>query len=214
MILRPSRPEDAPQLVALVKQTYVHPPYNHYLDPALWIRFMHHHASVVVEDKNRVVAHGGLEDKITYGVLSRSFVHKEYRQRDIYKKLYEARIAQAKSRNLPYLESHASTQHDVVQQFLLSRHFAPVGIELLEINDIDGVGQRGSLVRLRKALSGQEVTPAAIPQHRLGLVPINYNPINQTWQYEELPKQMDWSLLTLHPLVVEKLHLGGISGDC
>ncbi len=207
MILRRACPDDAPQLVALVQQTYTNPPYNHYLDTSSWIRFMHDHVSLVMEDNGRVVAHAGLEDRITMGILSRTVVHENYRGHGLYKTLYDARLAQAQSRNLGYVESHATTHHPIVQHFLLSKGFEPVGVELFEINDVAGVGQRSSLVRLRKSLTDPRVMPIRTAPPFPGLVPIDYHLQQATWKYEEIPKGFDPSLIHIDPLVVEKLHL-------
>lgn len=214
MILRRACPEDVPQLVALVQKTYVEPPYDHYLTALSWFSFMQQHASFVMEDDGKVVAHAGLEDKITFGVFNRTLVDKDYRKQGIYRELYDVRLSEVGDR-FRYIESHAATHHPLVQQFLLSKGFEPVGVELLEINDVAGAGQRGSLVRLRlPRMYRKGIVPTEPAPYHEGLVPINYHqgrrlwPAQEgTWQYEEVPQGFDASLIHIDPMIIEKLHL-------
>lgn len=206
MIIRQAENRDIAPLIALVSSVYKNPPYQNYGSMEAWSEFIRNNHSLVCEDKGRIVAHGALEIMTDKGILSRSFVDETYRQKGLYSELVQQRIKKAQQHALGYLETYAATYTDLGQRILIERFgFIPTGIRLLEAEDVMNIGQRESLVVLRKPLTDNTAIPAGKPEKVEGKVPAAYD--NMAWQYATVPSSFDPFKLRLHDTVKKQLNL-------
>ena len=154
---RKATKEDAQGIVSLVGTVYNQLPYAHYGSVESWGKFIEDNDSFVSVDGGEVVGHIALAYGEDYGVLCRSFVKPDYQSRGVFRELNRLRDEVIAQQNFRYLEAEGTTHSTVIQHSLLNRAFQPVGLELCVLPDIANIGQRGSLVVFRKALSDRSV---------------------------------------------------------
>lgn len=200
---RKATKEDAQGIVSLVETVYNQLPFAHYGSVESWKKFIEDNDSFVSVDENGIVGHIALVYEEDHGVLCRSFVKPDYQSRGVFRELNKLRDKVIAQQDFRYLEAEGTTHSTVIQHSLLSRGFQPVGLELCVLPDIANIGQRGSLVVFRKALSDTSVIPENIPKYRDGFVPSGYD---DGWHYAPIGN-CDFDKVHLHPVVVEKLNL-------
>lgn len=206
-MIRQSQDGDIAQIIALASSVYKNLPYQHYGSREAWSEFIRNNHSLLCEDEGRIVAHGALEIMTDNGVLSRSFVDEAYRQKGIYSELVQQRIKKAWQHALGYLETYAATYTGLGQRILIERFgFIPVGIRLLDAEDVMNTGQRESLVVLRKPLTDTTAIPPEKPEMVQGKAPLAYDKVNG-WQYAPIPDGFDPFKLRLHDTVKKQLSL-------
>jgi N-acetylglutamate synthase-like GNAT family acetyltransferase len=201
-MIRATRRSDIEEVIQLASEVFSHLPYKKYGDFREWEKFIDKNISMVEESDGKIIGHTALEQHEHYGVLSRSFIHKNYRNTGIYNSFIQRRIDMARNMGLLLLETKVVTYTDVVQKTFIEKYgFIPVGLELLSCeSDVMNTGQRESLVVLRKPL----MIPDTIPEYRAGFVP-QYK--DNYWSYSPVPKDFDRSKIELTTDTIESLNL-------
>ena len=199
--MRKTKEGDLPELISLVKRVYLNLPKKSYGSLKEWNGYIKENHSFVYVKDQRVVAHSSLEIQGMFGTLARSFVDPLYERKGIYQEMIAYRIEFARKRGLLYLNTRAVTYSSKAQEILTGLYgFVPIGLELATYPDIKGIGQKESLVVLRKPL----LIPDTLPKQRQNQVPFKFD---GKWTYKEIPIGFDFSKIKLDQKVKEKLRI-------
>ena len=204
MAIRRSNKSDALEICLLAKSCYKTLPYNEYGEKEAWERFIGKNCSYVYVEDDKIVGHAAIEINNDIATLCRDFVSKDYRRRGMHRELTRFRMVEIEKMGIKKVRVYVTTNVDYTQSFFIKEFgFEPCGLRIGMVEDVQWIGQRESLVLLKKGFEKHKNKPH---KHR-NFVPIDYNEKIKVWEYGEIPIDIDMSKIKLSLLAKNSLNI-------